>query len=89
MGMPGSEQWALGQARSADGPRSGWRRWRRGVRAVPWHLDAAAAAPILLMANNRAIMGDRVNGFWTNVPGWTTVMAIFSSSIGLVATWFL
>jgi Mn2+/Fe2+ NRAMP family transporter len=43
---------------------------------------------ILLMTNNRAIMGDRVNGRWTNVLGWITVTAIFAASIGLVATWF-
>ena len=44
---------------------------------------------ILLMTNNPAIMGDLVNGRWTNVLGWITVAAIFSASIGLVATWFL
>lgn len=44
---------------------------------------------ILLMTNNRAIMGDRVNGRWTNVLGWITVAAIFSASFGLVATWFI
>jgi hypothetical protein len=32
---------------------------------------------ILLMTNNRAIMGDRVNSLWTNVLGWATVTAIF------------
>jgi Mn2+/Fe2+ NRAMP family transporter len=44
---------------------------------------------ILLMTNNRAIMGDRVNSRWTNALGWITVAAIFSASIGLVATWFI
>ncbi|MBR0646167.1 NRAMP family divalent metal transporter [Plastoroseomonas hellenica] len=44
---------------------------------------------ILLMTNNRAIMGDRVNGFWMNLLGWITVGAIFAASIGLVVTWFL
>jgi Mn2+/Fe2+ NRAMP family transporter len=44
---------------------------------------------ILLMTNNRAIMGERVNGRWTNVLGWITVVAIFSASIGLVATWLI
>jgi len=44
---------------------------------------------ILLMTNNRAIMGDQVNGFWTNMLGWITVAAIFAASIGLVVTWFL
>ena len=44
---------------------------------------------ILLMTNNRAIMGERVNSRWTNVLGWITVVAIFSASVGLVVTWFL
>ena len=44
---------------------------------------------ILLMTNNRAIMGDRVNSRWTNILGWITVAAIFSASIGLVVTWFI
>ena len=44
---------------------------------------------ILLMTNSRAIMGERVNGRRTNVLGWITVVAIFSASIGLVATWHI
>lgn len=44
---------------------------------------------IMLMTNNRRIMGDRVNGRTTNVLGWTTTAAIFSASAGLVATWFM
>jgi NRAMP (natural resistance-associated macrophage protein)-like metal ion transporter len=44
---------------------------------------------IMLMTNNRAIMGDRVNGAWTNALGWTTTAAIFAASAGLVATWFM
>jgi Mn2+/Fe2+ NRAMP family transporter len=65
------------------------------IKALVWSgiVQAFSTPPllllILLMTNNRAIMGDRVNGFWTNVLGWTTVVAIFAASIGLVATWFL
>ena len=44
---------------------------------------------ILLMTNNRKIMGDRVNSRSTNVLAGITVAAIFSASIGLVATWFI
>ena len=44
---------------------------------------------ILLMTNNPAIMGERVNGRWTNVLGWIPVAAIFSASARLVVTWFL
>jgi NRAMP (natural resistance-associated macrophage protein)-like metal ion transporter len=44
---------------------------------------------IMLMTNNRKIMGKRVNGRWTNVLGWSTTGAIFAASAGLVATWFM
>lgn len=44
---------------------------------------------IMLMTNSRKIMGERVNGRFTNILGWATTAAIFSASIGLVATWFL
>ena len=44
---------------------------------------------IMLMTNNRKIMGDKVNSRWLNVLGWITVTAIFSASAGLVVTWFI
>ncbi|HWK65041.1 MAG TPA: Nramp family divalent metal transporter [Rhizobiaceae bacterium] len=44
---------------------------------------------IMLMTSNRRIMGDQVNSTSTNVLGWITTAAIFSASVGLVATWFL
>lgn len=44
---------------------------------------------IMLMTNNRRIMGDKVNSRSTNILGWLTTAAIFSASAGLVATWFL
>jgi hypothetical protein len=44
---------------------------------------------ILLMTNGRAIMGERVNGHWSNVLGWITVAVIFAARAGLVATWLI
>jgi Mn2+/Fe2+ NRAMP family transporter len=44
---------------------------------------------IMLMTNNRKLMGDKVNGLGINVLGWITTIAIFSATGGLVATWFL
>jgi len=44
---------------------------------------------IMLMTNSRRIMGDRVNSRSTNVLGWATTAAVFSASVGLVATWFM
>ena len=44
---------------------------------------------IMLMTNNRRIMGNRVNTLGLNVLGWITTAAIFAASIGLVVTWFI
>jgi Mn2+/Fe2+ NRAMP family transporter len=42
---------------------------------------------ILLLANNRAIMGNRVNGRWLNLLGWATVIAMSAAALGLVLNW--
>jgi NRAMP (natural resistance-associated macrophage protein)-like metal ion transporter len=44
---------------------------------------------IMLMTNNRSIMGDRVNGRAINVLGWITTIAIFAATLGLVISWIL
>jgi len=44
---------------------------------------------IMLMTNNRAIMGARVNSRGLNVLGWVTTAAIFAATLGLVASWLL
>lgn len=43
---------------------------------------------IMIMTNNRKIMGDRVNGRGINILGWVTTGAIFAASAGLVVSWF-
>jgi Mn2+/Fe2+ NRAMP family transporter len=42
---------------------------------------------IMLIANNRKVMGHRVNGGWTNMVGWTTTVVMFAAALGLVLTW--
>ena len=42
---------------------------------------------IVLMTNNRAIMGEQVNGFALNLLGCVTTAAIFAATIGLVISW--
>jgi NRAMP (natural resistance-associated macrophage protein)-like metal ion transporter len=42
---------------------------------------------IMLIANNRAIMGERVNGLGLNLLGWLTTAAMFAAVFGLVLTW--
>jgi NRAMP (natural resistance-associated macrophage protein)-like metal ion transporter len=44
---------------------------------------------IMLMTNNRKIMGNRVNSRGMNILGWITTLAIFAATAGLVATWFM
>jgi Mn2+/Fe2+ NRAMP family transporter len=44
---------------------------------------------ILLMTNNRKIMGDNVNGLPLNILSWVTVGAIFAATAGLVVSWFI
>jgi len=44
---------------------------------------------ILLMTNNRRIMGAKTNSWPLNVVSTVTVAAIFAASAGLVVTWFL
>ena len=36
---------------------------------------------------NPRIMGERVNGRWTNIVGWVTTAVMFAAAIGLVLTW--
>lgn len=44
---------------------------------------------IVLMTNDRTIMGDNTNSLWLNVLAIVTVVAIFAASLGLVVTWLL
>jgi Mn2+/Fe2+ NRAMP family transporter len=44
---------------------------------------------IMLMTNNRRIMGAQVNSRALNVCGWITTGAIFTATVGLVLSWFL
>jgi NRAMP (natural resistance-associated macrophage protein)-like metal ion transporter len=44
---------------------------------------------IMLLTNNRKVMGKQVNSRWMNVLGWITTAAIFAATLGLVATWVM
>jgi NRAMP (natural resistance-associated macrophage protein)-like metal ion transporter len=44
---------------------------------------------IMLMTNNRKIMGKQTNSRGINILGWITTAAIFAASVGLVVSWFL
>ena len=42
---------------------------------------------LLLVANNQAVMGERVNGRVLNVLGWVTAALMAAAAVGLVLTW--
>jgi NRAMP (natural resistance-associated macrophage protein)-like metal ion transporter len=42
---------------------------------------------IMIISNNKKIMGSRVNGRFTNFVGWTAAVIMFAAAIGMVATW--
>lgn len=44
---------------------------------------------IMLVANNRAVMGEHTNGRAMNLLGWLTTVIMFAAAGGLVATWLL
>lgn len=44
---------------------------------------------ILLMTNDRQLMGERLNGRLTNILGWSTFAITFLAAICLVLMWFL
>ncbi|MBV8719588.1 MAG: divalent metal cation transporter [Chloroflexi bacterium] len=58
-----------------------WTAVINGVVAPP------VMAIIMLVANNRRIMGDRVNNRWTNLLGWIATLLMGAAAIGLFLTW--
>ena len=63
------------------------------VTALFWTavLNGFLAPPLLvvimLVSNNKAVMGKRVNGTAVNVLGWATTVAMFAAAVALVVTW--
>jgi len=42
---------------------------------------------VMLIANNKDVLGAHVNGRFTNIVGWTTTALMFAAAIGLILTW--
>jgi NRAMP (natural resistance-associated macrophage protein)-like metal ion transporter len=63
------------------------------ISALFWSavLNGFIAPPLLvlvmLVANNRKVMSNHVNGWPLNLLGWITTVAMFAAAIGLVFTW--
>ncbi len=43
--------------------------------------------PVMLVANDRSVMGERTKGRWLNVRGRATTLAMLAGAIGLVVAW--
>ena len=41
---------------------------------------------IMLISNNKKVMGNAVNGQFTNIVGWATTIIMFAAAIGMLAT---
>jgi NRAMP (natural resistance-associated macrophage protein)-like metal ion transporter len=63
------------------------------VTALFWTavINGVLAPPLLIMimlvSNNRKIMGQRVNGKLTNFIGWTTAAVMSAAALGMFLTW--
>jgi NRAMP (natural resistance-associated macrophage protein)-like metal ion transporter len=42
---------------------------------------------IMLVSNNKKVMGDKVNGVGTNIVGWVAAVVMFAAAIGMLVTW--
>lgn len=42
---------------------------------------------IMMISNNREVMGERVNGRFTNILGWSAAVIMFAAAIGMFVTW--
>lgn len=58
-----------------------------GTAVINGFLSPPLLVIIMLMANNRAIMGKHVNGLILNVLGWTTTIVMFLAAMALVFLW--
>jgi NRAMP (natural resistance-associated macrophage protein)-like metal ion transporter len=63
------------------------------VTALFWTavLNGFLAPPLLvvimIISNNKTVMGKRVNSLSINVLGWATTVAMFAAAVGLVISW--
>ena len=60
---------------------------RVGVNAGVVLLAPPLVVLVMRAANDRNVMGEHVNGWWLDVLGWGTTIAMFAAAAGLVVTW--
>jgi Mn2+/Fe2+ NRAMP family transporter len=64
------------------------------MKALVWSGIVQGFSPpllllLMLMTNNRTIMGAQVNSRGLNLLGWATTGVIFAATVGLVLSWTL
>ena len=63
------------------------------IKALFWTavINGVVAPPLLvvvmLVANNKRVMGDRVNGTFANIVGWLATAVMFIAAIAMFITW--
>ncbi len=63
------------------------------ISALFWTavINGVVAPPLLivvmLVANNKRVMGKRTNGIFTNIVGWLATAVMFAAAIAMFATW--
>jgi NRAMP (natural resistance-associated macrophage protein)-like metal ion transporter len=63
------------------------------IAALFWTavINGVVAPPLLvvvmLISNNKHILGKRVNGMWTNIIGWLAAVIMFAAAVGMFLTW--
>jgi Mn2+/Fe2+ NRAMP family transporter len=63
------------------------------ITALFWTavINGVIAPPLLvvvmLVSNNKRVVGSRVNGVWTNIIGWLAAVIMFAAAIGMFLTW--
>lgn len=63
------------------------------ISALFWTavINGVIAPPLLvvvmLVSNNKKVMGPRVNGFSTNIIGWLAALIMFAAAVGMFVSW--
>jgi Mn2+/Fe2+ NRAMP family transporter len=42
---------------------------------------------VMLVSNNKRVMGPRTNGVYTNIVGWLATAVMFAAAFGMLLTW--
>jgi Mn2+/Fe2+ NRAMP family transporter len=60
-----------------------------GSAVINGFLAPPLLVQVMLVANNKKAMGNRVNGLGSNILGWATATGMFAAALVLTFTWFV